>query len=506
MAEIALQRGHRRRRRPTRRVVFTHAARDDAAAADDAGRVLRGDRPARTGPDPLRRDIVPVTTDQSGQILDQGRSTASGTGPTAEPSPPGVPTANGPAVRSPPPVRCAPLPPLGTRRTHLLANGVHLCRRHHVVPAPTPRLALHLRPSTLPRVPSRRHRSPPRRLARTPRRRLDMNVADGVPVPSRPRVRSPYRYTSSDEDSGRWDGFELRDGDIVISTRTKHGTTWMQNIVALLIFGTPELPAPIADLSPWLDWTVRPRDEVVAAPRRADAPPVHQDPHAARRHPARRSGHLHRRGAPPARRRGVAVPPAAEPRPVAVGRAHRERAARSGQVDRRRCTTASWPGSTWTSTHGSTSTASTASARTWPTRGRAGTSRTSCSCTTTTCSGPRRLDARARRPARHRGRRGGVADARRRRGVRRRCGPRAADAVPERDGVIRDPERFFRRGCPARGSRSSAGRDRRVRSAHGRARPARPARLAAPLTGVQASDGSGWSVPSAGSSPFWSST
>jgi len=72
----------------------------------------------------------------------------------------------------------------------------------------------------------------------------------------------PYRYVSSDEDSARWDGFELRDGDVVISTRTKHGTTWMQTICGLLIFGTPDLPAPIAQLSPWLDWTVRPKDEV----------------------------------------------------------------------------------------------------------------------------------------------------------------------------------------------------------------------------------------------------
>ncbi|MGZ4714071.1 MAG: sulfotransferase domain-containing protein [Acidimicrobiia bacterium] len=70
------------------------------------------------------------------------------------------------------------------------------------------------------------------------------------------------RYTSPDEDSARWDGFPRRDGDIVISTRTKHGTTWMQNICALLIFRTTELPAPIADLSPWLDWTTRPQDEV----------------------------------------------------------------------------------------------------------------------------------------------------------------------------------------------------------------------------------------------------
>jgi hypothetical protein len=76
-----------------------------------------------------------------------------------------------------------------------------------------------------------------------------------------PRAR---RYTSPDEDSARWDGLELRDGDVVISTRTKHGTTWMQMICALLIFRTPELPAPIADLSPWLDWTTRPRDEVLA--------------------------------------------------------------------------------------------------------------------------------------------------------------------------------------------------------------------------------------------------
>src|SRR4051812_2521825 len=38
----------------------------------------------------------------------------------------------------------------------------------------------------------------------------------------------------------------------------------MQNIVGSLVFGAPELPAPIAELSPWLDWTTEPRDEVVA--------------------------------------------------------------------------------------------------------------------------------------------------------------------------------------------------------------------------------------------------
>jgi hypothetical protein len=72
------------------------------------------------------------------------------------------------------------------------------------------------------------------------------------------------RYQSSDEDSGRWDGFPFRPGDIVISTRSKSGTTWLQMICALLVFQTPDLPAPLATLSPWLDWLIVPRDEVVA--------------------------------------------------------------------------------------------------------------------------------------------------------------------------------------------------------------------------------------------------
>jgi len=72
------------------------------------------------------------------------------------------------------------------------------------------------------------------------------------------------RYVSSDEDSGRWDGFPFRDGDIVISTRSKSGTTWMQMICALLVFRTPDLPAALGTLSPWLDWLITPRDQVYA--------------------------------------------------------------------------------------------------------------------------------------------------------------------------------------------------------------------------------------------------
>lgn len=38
----------------------------------------------------------------------------------------------------------------------------------------------------------------------------------------------------------------------------------MQLICAVLIQGSPNLPAPLAELSPWLDWLVEPADEVFA--------------------------------------------------------------------------------------------------------------------------------------------------------------------------------------------------------------------------------------------------
>ena len=72
------------------------------------------------------------------------------------------------------------------------------------------------------------------------------------------------RYRSTEEDSGRWSGFPFRQGDIVISTRSKSGTTWIQMICALLIFQTPRLPAPLAILSPWLDMLGPPKDQLYA--------------------------------------------------------------------------------------------------------------------------------------------------------------------------------------------------------------------------------------------------
>jgi aryl sulfotransferase len=64
-------------------------------------------------------------------------------------------------------------------------------------------------------------------------------------------------------DSDRWDGFRFRDGDIIIGTWAKSGTTWTQQIVAQLLFqGADDMPA--MDLAPWLDMRCAPLDDVIA--------------------------------------------------------------------------------------------------------------------------------------------------------------------------------------------------------------------------------------------------
>jgi aryl sulfotransferase len=72
------------------------------------------------------------------------------------------------------------------------------------------------------------------------------------------------RYQNALMDATRWDHFRPRDGDIVISTSYKAGTTWLQGICAALIFQTPEPPAPQDQLSPWLDALLAPIDDVIA--------------------------------------------------------------------------------------------------------------------------------------------------------------------------------------------------------------------------------------------------
>jgi aryl sulfotransferase len=77
-------------------------------------------------------------------------------------------------------------------------------------------------------------------------------------------MKERVRYHSIIADNARWDSLSLREGDIIISTPPKCGTTWTQMICALLVFQTPELPRPLDRISPWLDQLLRPLDSVVA--------------------------------------------------------------------------------------------------------------------------------------------------------------------------------------------------------------------------------------------------
>ncbi len=58
-------------------------------------------------------------------------------------------------------------------------------------------------------------------------------------------------YQNHTIDSTRWDGYEMREDDIVIATPYKCGTTWMQYIVYNLIFMCEEGVSP-GDKSPWI--------------------------------------------------------------------------------------------------------------------------------------------------------------------------------------------------------------------------------------------------------------
>lgn len=60
-------------------------------------------------------------------------------------------------------------------------------------------------------------------------------------------------------DSTIWDELDFRDDDIIIATYAKSGTTWLQQIVSQLIFDAEE-DLEVAEMSPWLDLRVPPRE------------------------------------------------------------------------------------------------------------------------------------------------------------------------------------------------------------------------------------------------------
>ena len=60
-------------------------------------------------------------------------------------------------------------------------------------------------------------------------------------------------------DSTIWNDFKFRDDDIIISTYAKAGTTWLQQIVAQLLFNGEE-GMEVAEMSPWMDLRVPPKE------------------------------------------------------------------------------------------------------------------------------------------------------------------------------------------------------------------------------------------------------
>jgi aryl sulfotransferase len=60
-------------------------------------------------------------------------------------------------------------------------------------------------------------------------------------------------------DSTIWNDFKFRDDDIIISTYAKSGTTWMQQIIAQLLFDG-EAGLEVAEMSPWLDIRIPPKE------------------------------------------------------------------------------------------------------------------------------------------------------------------------------------------------------------------------------------------------------
>ena len=80
-----------------------------------------------------------------------------------------------------------------------------------------------------------------------------------APAPQKRREFHNHHF-----DSTIWNDFRFRDDDIIIGTYAKSGTTWVQQIVSQLIF-KGQTGLPVAEMSPWLDLRVPPKEIKLAA-------------------------------------------------------------------------------------------------------------------------------------------------------------------------------------------------------------------------------------------------
>ena len=79
-------------------------------------------------------------------------------------------------------------------------------------------------------------------------------MADAIQWPEKTRELESNHF-----DSPVWNDFPFREDDIIIATYAKTGTTWVQQILAQMMFDGRE-DLPVAEMSPWLDLRVPPRD------------------------------------------------------------------------------------------------------------------------------------------------------------------------------------------------------------------------------------------------------
>lgn len=66
-------------------------------------------------------------------------------------------------------------------------------------------------------------------------------------------MQAERRYRTMVSDSGLWEGFPFREGDVIVSPPPKCGTTWMQMLCALLVLDTADFDRPLTEISPWVD-------------------------------------------------------------------------------------------------------------------------------------------------------------------------------------------------------------------------------------------------------------
>ena len=72
-------------------------------------------------------------------------------------------------------------------------------------------------------------------------------------------------YQNHHLDSTHWDSYSPREGDIIVVTPYKSGTTWMQTIVRNLVFGEQESEVPsLSQVFPWLDRRLSPIEPMIA--------------------------------------------------------------------------------------------------------------------------------------------------------------------------------------------------------------------------------------------------